>query len=115
MRMVILLIFGALCLAGILTVARYALTYDKPKKEKPLPEPPPPLPGGGGVYTLVIEGMETPEDEAAVGHALAPLCMQVTVQAGTAEVKYQGIPAIDFLDSLRNAVQAAGYAVTEIR
>ena len=114
MRMVILLIFGALCLAGILAVARYALTYDKPKKEKPLPEPPP-LPGGGGVYTLVIEGMETPEDEAAVGHALAPLCVQVTVQAGTAEGKYQGIPAIDFLDSLRNAVQAAGYGVTEIR
>ena len=114
MTLTILMIFAAVCLCAAVGIMIYAFTYDKPKKEKAAADPPEPPPTPGGSYILHVEGMQTEEDCAFVVRAIEALGVTASAEPGKVTVKYQGIPAIDFLDRLKTAVARQGYTVTEI-
>ena len=110
--LVILIVLGAVCLLGAFLVMRYAFTYGRPK-----PQAPDPLPGGGGWYTMQVEGVETDADRERLEAALQrvpAIRAQADTQTGTVRIRYEGFPGMTLLDDLRQAAEEAGFTVTSI-
>lgn len=114
MTVIVLGVLGMLCLVGAVLVMRYAFTYDKPRKQPAAPEP---LPGGGGWYTMRVafSGKDGEQEalEAAL-NAVPNIRAQADAASGEVRIRYEGYPALDLLDRLRNAAEEAGFTVTEI-
>lgn len=76
-----------------------------------------PLPGGGGSYTMYVSGMTQEADKAAVEAALNAfdgIRAAADPETGTVHIKYADYPELSLLDRLQEAVEGAGFTVTEI-
>ncbi len=77
-----------------------------------------PLPGGGGSYTMQIEGMNCDHCKASVEAALNAfegIRAEADWKTGTARIVYAGYPDLALLERLRKAVEDAGFTVKKIQ
>ncbi len=77
-----------------------------------------PIPGGGGSYTMYLEGMNCEHCKANVESALAAfpgIQARADWKTGTVRITYSGYPQLELLDQLRAAVESAGFTVKEIK
>lgn len=113
---VILAVCAVIAMAAVIVSA--AVLMKKQDKPRSAPAEPEPLPGGGGAYTMHISGMNCEHcrssAEAAL-NAFEGVQARVDLKTETAYIKYSGYPDLAFLDSLREAVENAGFTVTDIR
>lgn len=114
----LLLITAAAVILVLITVIAVLLIARSSKGKKSQPRPTQPLPGGGGSYVMHISGMNCEHCKAnaeAALNAFEGVTAQVDLKTETAYIKYSGYPDLTLLDRLREAVEEAGFTVTEIR
>ena len=117
MSMLILIACGTVLLLCIIAGTAFLLSRANSTEELTSHEPEP-LPGGGGSYTMHISGMNCEHCRASAEAALNAfegVTAQVDLKTETARIRYDGYPDLSLLDRLREAVEQAGFTVTEIR
>lgn len=115
MSFIVLIAAGTLLLLCIIAVIAFSLSRQNSTSAEASPEP---LPGGGGSYVMHISGMNCEHCRASAEAALNAfegVTAQVDLKTETARIRYDGYPDLSLLDRLREAVEQAGFTVTEIR
>lgn len=80
--------------------------------------PAPPIPGGGGVYMMMVEGMNCDHCKANVEAALNAfegIKASADWKTGVVRITYTGLPDLGLLDRLKAAVEQAGFTVVTIQ
>lgn len=114
---VLLTAAAMLCIAGtlvLLVLLRRRRMKKKPVSERSVRS----LPGGGGHYTLLLEGMNCEhcrENAEAALNAFPGIQAAVDLKTQTATVAYTGLPDMELLDKLKAAVEGEGFTVKEVR
>jgi copper chaperone CopZ len=112
-------IFAFVAVVALISCIAAVLMMKKGKQQPSTPTAPTePLPGGGGSYTMYISGMNCEHCRAnaeAALNAFEGVTAQVDLKTETAHIRYDGYPDLNLLDRLREAVEDAGFTVTEIR
>ena len=115
MMLIVLIVVGIVLVLALVLGIAYAVSRSHESAPDTTPEP---LPGGGGSYTMHISGMNCEHCRAnaeAALNAFAGVTAQVDLKTETAHIRYDGYPDLTLLDRLREAVEQAGFTVTEIR
>ncbi len=102
----------AAVLAAAVTVC---LVMGMRRKKRRITEP---IPGGGGSYTMYLEGMNCEHCKANVEAALGAfpgIRAEADLKTETVRIAYSGYPQLELLDQLRAAVEEAGFKVKEIK
>ena len=110
--MILLCVLGGVCLIGAVLVMCYAFNFGKAKRSRALPGS-----EGGGSYLMTVEGLQTDADArklAAALQAVPRTHAEVDVKTNTVRIGYEGFPALDLLDSLRENAEKAGFRVVDI-
>ncbi len=103
-------------IAVLLAVIAVMILLVSRKKTRTAPAAP--IPGGGGRYTMYVEGMNCEHCKAsaeAALNAIPGIQAEADLRDGTISVRYSDYPALSLLDELRRAVEDAGFSVKEIR
>lgn len=101
---------------ALIAAAAAIVTALRRRAKKTVPEEP--IPGGGGRYTMYIDGMNCEHCKANVEAALNAfpgIRASADLRDGSVTVRYSGYPDLALLDNLRRAVEDAGFTVKEIK